>query len=91
MWVAGHPLEGDLIVGTGGLRKLRWGGKGRGKRSGYRVIYYYTGEALPVYLLAIYPKAQQVDLTPQQRERLAALAAELKAAAKATFKSRRRQ
>ena len=89
--LAHDPLEGDLIVGAGGLRKLRWRGKHRGKRGGFRVIYYYAGEGFPVYLLAIYGKAQQVDLTPQQRARLAALAAELKAAAKASVRARRRR
>ena len=73
IYLARNPAVGDLIPGTGGLRKLRWAGKGKGKSGGYRVIYYYFNEAIPVYLLAIYAKNQQVDLTPQQKARLIAL------------------
>lgn len=75
-----------LIPGTGGLRKLRWGGKGKGRRGGYRVVYYFFDDASPVYLLAIYPKNQRIDLAPDQRKRLAALAADLKSSAKARRK-----
>ena len=60
-------------------------------KSGYRVIYYYWREAFTACLLAIYPKAQQIDMTPRQRQRLPTLAAELKAAAKTTAKLRRSQ
>lgn len=81
VFLAHNPDFGDVIPGTGGLRKLRWPGKGKGKRGGYRVVYYFFNEAIPVYLLAIYPKNQQIDLTPQQRTRLTALAAQLKAEA----------
>jgi len=38
-----HPEVGVIIPGSGGLRKLRWGAKGRGKRAGVRVIYYWVG------------------------------------------------
>jgi hypothetical protein len=51
------------------------------RNPGYRVIYYYFSAALPVYLLAVYPKKQQVDLTPQQKRRLTALGMNLKAEA----------
>jgi mRNA-degrading endonuclease RelE of RelBE toxin-antitoxin system len=81
IFLARNPAVGDLIPGTGGLRKLRWAGKGKGKSGGYRVIYYYFNEAIPVYLLAVYPKNQQVDLTPQQKTRLIALGTALKAEA----------
>jgi hypothetical protein len=83
VFLAHNPEAGDLIAGTGGLRKLRWGGKGKGKSGGYRVIYYYFNEGVPIFLMAVYPKNRQVDLTPDQRARLAKLAEELKAAAKA--------
>jgi|HubBroStandDraft_1064217.scaffolds.fasta_scaffold344297_2 mRNA-degrading endonuclease RelE of RelBE toxin-antitoxin system len=89
IFLARNPAVGDLIPGSGGLRKLRWAGKGKGKRGGYRVIYYYFNEALPVYLLAVYPKNQQVDLTPHQKARLISLGAALKAEALKRARARR--
>ena len=60
-----HPDAGQLIVGSGGLRKLRWAASGRGKRGGIRTIYYWV---VPhnVYLLFAYAKNKQENLTPQQ-------------------------
>jgi mRNA-degrading endonuclease RelE of RelBE toxin-antitoxin system len=51
------------------VRKLRWSGRGKGKSGGYRVIYYYYNDLMPVYLLAIYRKNQQTDLSPDQKKR----------------------
>ncbi len=81
-FLARNPEVGDLIQGTGGLRKLRWARTGKGKRSGYRAIYYYFTEEVPIYLLAVYAKNQQIDLNTQQKARLTALAEELKANAR---------
>ena len=59
------PDQGDLIKGSGGLRKLRWAGSGRGKRGGIRVIYYlWHGDT--AFMLTAYPKNKQTDLTPSQ-------------------------
>ena len=82
-FLAANREAGDVIPGTGGLRKLRWAGKGKGRRGGYRIIYYYFNDGVPLYLLAIYAKNVQIDLTPQQKKRLSELAKQLKAAAKA--------
>jgi len=61
--------QGDLIVGSGGLRKLRWAGSGRGKRGGIRVIYYlWHGDT--AFMLTAYPKNEQTDLTPAQTRAL---------------------
>jgi hypothetical protein len=46
--LARNPLAGDLIPGTGGVRKLRWALEGRGKRGGARVVYYYHNDAMPI-------------------------------------------
>jgi mRNA-degrading endonuclease RelE of RelBE toxin-antitoxin system len=89
VFLARDPDAGEVIPGTGGLRKLRWAGKSKGKSGGYRVIYYYVNASVPVYLLAIYPKNQQMDLTPQQKKRISALARVLKTEA-LTGKRRRR-
>ncbi|MBK5293502.1 MAG: hypothetical protein JJE04_17735 [Acidobacteriia bacterium] len=50
-FLGNHPDKGDVIPGTGGLRKLRWALAGRGKRGGSRLIYYYHRPALQVWLL----------------------------------------
>ena len=71
------PTAGDVIRGTGGLRKLRWAASGRGKRGGARVIYYLQTSADRTYLVYGYVKAKQEDLTPQQLRVLAALMKEV--------------
>jgi mRNA-degrading endonuclease RelE of RelBE toxin-antitoxin system len=61
------PDAGDLIRGTGGLRKIRWDAAGRGKRGGVRVVYYWARGDAVILLLLIYSKTQQDDLTAQQK------------------------
>jgi len=62
-----EPDAGDLIRGTGGLRKIRWEGGGRGKRGGVRVIYYWAQKQDVLLLLLMYGKNQQDDLTSKQK------------------------
>ena len=62
-YLAAHPAAGDLIAGTGGLRKLRWALEGRGKRGGARVIYFLHSEQLPLFLLTAYAKNERADLS----------------------------
>lgn len=64
-----NPTKGDLIQNSGGFRKIRMSGHGKGKSGGYRVIYYLvTKEA--ILLTYLYPKNKQVTLTPEQLKRL---------------------
>lgn len=72
------PAAGDLIPGTGGLRKLRWhhAARGKGKRGGIRVIYYWYVSGSLLYMLLAYSKAEQVDLTPREKRLLSILVAE---------------
>ena len=76
-FIAHNPEAGDLIPGSGGVRKVRWGRQGSGKRGGVRVIYFYHNSAMPLYLL-IYAKAQRDDLSPDARRTVQALVARLK-------------
>ena len=57
---------GAVMAGSGGLRKLRWRLPGRGKRGGARIIYSWKRGAGRLYLLFLYPKNVQADLTPAQ-------------------------
>lgn len=65
-----RPETGDVIQGSGGLRKMRWAAKGHGKRGGSRVIYYWAISEYEILLLYIYPKNAQDDLTPAQLKAL---------------------
>lgn len=72
-YVAAFPKAGDLIKGTGGVRKLRWRRGGKGKSGGVRVIYYFHSERMPLYLLTIFAKNERADLTQAERNELALL------------------
>ena len=61
-----YPESGDLIRGSGGLRKIRWSGPGRGKRGGTRVIYYWATEDGVILMLMAYAKNEASDLTREQ-------------------------
>jgi hypothetical protein len=71
------PEAGDVIAGTGGVRKLRFGFRGRGKRGGVRLIYYYRSAKGRVYLILMYPKARKEDLTAAECATMKALTAEI--------------
>jgi mRNA-degrading endonuclease RelE of RelBE toxin-antitoxin system len=59
-----HPEAGDIIPGTGGVRKMRWAGSGRGKRGGLRVIYYWRDRQGEIWLLTIYAKNEAQNIPP---------------------------
>jgi hypothetical protein len=69
--LAANPKSGDLIQGTGGVRKLRWGRGARGRSGGVRAIYYFHSEAMPLYLLTVFGKNEKADLTGAERRELA--------------------
>jgi hypothetical protein len=78
-YLATHPSAGDVIVGTGGVRKVRYGATGRGKSGGVRVIYFFYDQDMPIYALLIYGKNERADLTAEQRKAVAGFAAAIKA------------
>ena len=75
--VAANPLAGDLVPGSGGLRKLRIPLEGRGKRGGGRVIYWFHAMNLPAVLLFVFAKNEASDVTPEQARALARAAENL--------------
>ena len=76
--VLANPRRAPVISGTGGIRKLRWTGSGRGKRGGIRTIYFYHAGPEAVYMLTAYAKADRDDLTPEDRKVLSRLVATIK-------------
>lgn len=68
--VAADPDIGEMMQGTGGFRKFRFAGRGKGKRGGYRVISFYTGRGMPVFLIDVFSKGEKANLSPAQCSQL---------------------
>jgi hypothetical protein len=66
-YLAYNPMAGELIPGTGGVRKLRWALEGRGKRGGARVVYFHHDAGMPIFALTAYAKNERADLSQQDR------------------------
>ncbi|MCJ2130487.1 type II toxin-antitoxin system RelE/ParE family toxin [Methylobacterium sp. E-045] len=77
--LAANPEAGDLIVGSGGIRKVRVAGRSKGKSGGYRVLAAYVGPDAPVYLLAVLSKGDRENFSPAEVQQLARLTASIKA------------
>lgn len=71
--IASNPTCGDVIMGTGGIRKVRFAIAGKGKRGGVRIVYYFYNEEVPVFLLTLFAKNERSDLTQTERRKLAKL------------------
>ncbi len=78
-WLAAHPLAGVVMRGTGGARKVRFAGKGRGKSGGYRTIHYYGGDDIPLFLRALIDKGEKDNLSRAECNALAVELSELAA------------
>ena len=76
--IVANPRGTPVIPGTGGIRKLRWAGSGRGKRGGIRTIYFYHAGPETIYMLTAYAKADRDDLTPDDKKALSRLVAAIK-------------
>lgn len=76
--IAANPQSGEIMPGCGGARKLRFAKAGKGKSGGYRVITYFGGDDVPVFLLTVFGKGEKVSLSKGERNALAALTKTLK-------------
>lgn len=68
--ISENPTLGDIIPGTGGARKIRFGHKNKGKSGGVRVITYFAADDIPVFLLDVYSKGERIDLSQAERNEL---------------------
>jgi hypothetical protein len=68
-----NPEAGAPMIGTGGVRKLRFAREGEGKSGGLRVIYYYRSAAGRIYMLTLYPKKIQANVSKGERNKMKAL------------------
>jgi hypothetical protein len=76
--LAAQPDAGDLIVGSGGIRKVRLAGEGKGKSGGYRVLTAFVGPMAPVYRLAVLSKGDRENFTRAEVQHLAKLTASIR-------------
>jgi hypothetical protein len=90
--LARNPDVGDVIAGTGGFRKLRWADRrrGKGRRGGLRVIYYYLLAHTQIWFMTVYDKDEAADLSPSEKRVLRA-AIENELAQRATRRKPRRK
>ncbi len=72
-YLATNPKAGDLIQGTGGIRKIRWKRKESGKSGGFRVIYFFHNESIPLFLLTLFGKNEKSNVSKSERNELAKL------------------
>jgi hypothetical protein len=78
-FLSAFPMAGDEIVGSGGLRKVRYAIGGKGKSGGARVIYFFYNEDAPLYLVTCYGKSEKRDLSRAEINAFAKLTAAIKA------------
>ncbi|HTN15230.1 MAG TPA: type II toxin-antitoxin system RelE/ParE family toxin [Sphingomonadaceae bacterium] len=76
--VAADPESGDVMQGTGGVRKARLAGRGKGKSGGYRIVWYFGGGDIPVFLLTVFGKGEKANLTQGERNALRSLTGTLR-------------
>jgi len=76
--VATVPEDGDIMQGTGGVRKARLAGRGKGKSGGYRIVWYFGGDDIPVFLLTVFGKGEKSNLSQAERNALRAMVGTLR-------------
>lgn len=78
-YLAANPEAGDVMEELGGIRKVRFAAKGRGKSGGVRVIYFFHTENTPLYALTVYAKNEKADLSGEDRKAMRAFVEAIKA------------
>jgi hypothetical protein len=73
VYLSQNPMAGDVMPGTGGCRKLRFAKQGEGKRGSYRIITFYSGDRIPVFLITVFSKGERSDLDKNEQNALAGL------------------
>jgi hypothetical protein len=68
--ISKNPTAGVMMEGTGGCRKLRFAGKGKGKSGGFRTVHYFAGDDVPILLLALIDKGEVENLSKAERNEL---------------------
>ena len=84
-FLAHNPHAGDILQGTGGVRKVRFARAGGGKSGGYRVIYFFHSPDIPLFALNVFAKNEKANINPAERNALKELAAQLVA----TYRTRK--
>jgi hypothetical protein len=69
-FIADNPTAGDEISGTGGARKVRFARPGRGKSGGYRVITFFSGPNIPIFLITVFAKNEKANISQAERNTL---------------------
>jgi len=87
-WLAQNPQGGVVVPGAGGARKVRFRAKGRGKSGSYRTYHYFGGDDLPVFLLNVFAKSKQSDLSAKAKAVLADRLPQIAKAYRASVKTR---
>lgn len=90
LFLSKNPEAGDLIQGTGGARKVRIAFKGKGKSGGARVITYYGGDDIPLFLLDVYSKGDKINLSQAERNEMKAILGDLAEAYRASVAEKTR-
>ena len=76
-YLSDYPNAGDLIQGTGGVRKIRWSRGGMVKSGGLRIVYFYYDDSIPLFLLSVFSKSQKVDLKEAEKRELKRILSEI--------------
>lgn len=86
--LAENPMAGDELQGTGGCRKVRFAGRGKGKSGGFRTITFYTGDRRPVFLLTVFAKGEKANLSASERDALRGISKNIAAEYQANVESK---